>query len=312
MGLLDNGIPLWGDHCLLVTTNSFNRVKNDDGTVKGPTKTSTITSMLFYIGIISLCQKGTFLLLSSLKWYHPIFENETNCKILARNFGMCLLSTGTMTYYGYQHRAIYSELTQRFFGSKSTMNPAGFDRRLLSYHPGGQQCAMLFCAYQLKNTFESLQHTEAAINRLHHIVSTTIAWLCLHPGGLHFYVAASSVTEVPAMMSSIYINFDDGFLLGSVPGLGILFPKTKVLFSILSGVSFLAFRIGFWFFVAYNYFLDVRRALNSQKSSVQIFKKWMPVFLICVIILFYINVALLTTVIRMGVIFLKKNLGERM
>jgi len=212
---------------------------------------------------------------------------------------MCLLSTTTVTICGYSHRSIYSDLTNRFFGSKTAMKSSGFDKRLLTYHPGGQQCALLFCAYQLKNTFESLQHAdEAPINLLHHIISSAMAWLCLHPGGLHFYVAASSVTEVPAMMSSIYINFDDGFLRGSIPGLGEAYPKIKLFFGVASGTSFLLFRIGFWFHVAYHYFLDVRRTLHSQKASVQKLKRWLLMYLVCVIILFYINVDLLITVLR--------------
>jgi len=241
-----------------------------------------------------------------LKGYHPILEDETNCEVLARNLGMCTMCTATMTILGYKHRATYSELTAKFFGSKDAMKPAGFERRLQKYHPGGQQCALLFCAYQCKNTYECFQHIEEPINLLHHSVSAFIAWLSLHPGGIHFYVVASSFCEIPAMISSIYINFDDGFLLGSIPGLGAAFPKTKFVFSIASGISFILFRVCFWFFLMFHYVLDMRRAMNSKRPSAQKFKFWLPAFLLCAIILFYVNVILFTTVIR----YIPKVLGN--
>lgn len=67
MTILQEGIPLWGDHRLLTTTTSFELRKNDDGTMSGPTKISTIASMFLFIGVISLSQQLTFFILFSLK-----------------------------------------------------------------------------------------------------------------------------------------------------------------------------------------------------------------------------------------------------
>jgi len=67
MGFLTNGIPLWGEHRLLLTTNSYDLGKEKDGTAKVPTKISTIATMILFIGFVSLCQKLTLLILASLK-----------------------------------------------------------------------------------------------------------------------------------------------------------------------------------------------------------------------------------------------------
>lgn len=257
---------------------------------------SSLATVMFYLLLITGIEIGLFQVFTAYKHLHPLLEDEHNREILARNLGVRALSATTVTLYGWMNYKIFSEIIAGFLGKENVLKPAGFERRLFTYHPGAQQCSMIFCSYQLKNSVDFLFYQEEYINLLHHIVSVIMAWICMHPGSTHMYVVASSATELPAAMSSIYVNFDDGFMKGHVPGLGKAFPKVKLFFSIASGVSFLFFRVCFWFYVFKHYFLDLRRALKSRKPSCEKWKKWIPAYIICAGILFFIQLILLRTV----------------
>lgn len=295
MGFLDRGVPLWGEHRLLVTTSSFHCGTNKDGSIKGPTRVSSMMTVLFFVSIITLQEQLLYQFFRFIKSYHPLLEDTHHCEILARNLGVRAICALAVTLCGWRHSHIFSELTQHFFQRKS-MDASGFERRLFTYHPGAHQCSILFCSYQLKNTVDFLFYQEEYLNLVHHIVSVIMAWICMHPGSTHFYVVASSATELPASLSSVYVNFDDGFMRGHVPGLGNAFPKIKQFFAISSGLAFLAFRAVFWFYVFGQYFKDLKRALKSNRPSCQKWKKWIPLYIICAGLLFWIQLILLRTV----------------
>ena len=234
------------------------------------------------------------------KSYHPILEIEENREILSRNLGVRVVCTSTVALYGFMNRHLFSDIISSIIGVKDAMSPSGFESRLFTYHPGAQQCSLLFCSYQLKNTIDFFLYQEEYINLLHHIVSVMMAFICMHPGSTHIYVAASSSTEIPATISSIYVHFDEN-MRGHIPGLGKLFPKTKLILSLASGGTFLFFRIYFWFFVYKHYLLDLRRALKTNRPSCQKWKKWIPPLITLSGILFYIQLMLLTTVLTYAV-----------
>lgn len=292
MGFFTNGIPLWGEHRILVTEASFHYHRSKDGRPRSPTKVSSLVTMLLLSASFALLEKIMYRIVRSMKDHEPLLEDPEHCAVLSRNL-VRALGTGTVSWLGFAHRRAYwPEMTERL----GWMRPEGFERRLFAYVPGGHRCALLFGAYQLKNALDDLLvRSEGPINRLHHVVSVAQSWVCLHPGAGHFYVLASGATEVPAAVSSLYVNFDDGGMRSRVPGLGEAYPAARTTLSVLSGATFLAYRIVFWFYVFVEYVLDLRRAWRSPRTRRR-WRPWIVLYVVNATILFGIQLVLLSTV----------------
>ena len=177
------------------------------------------------------------------------------------------------------------------------MKATGFEDRLFKYHTYGHRCSLLFCSYQIMNFIGSYLHNEEWIHIIHHIASVITSWMMMHPGNAHFYVIAGSATEIPAFLSSVYISFDHGGLKGFVPGLGIAFPRVRVILCFLTGISFIFCRVFFFFFIAMHYLRDISRAMDCKKKSCQAWKPYLPIYKYCVSIIlaiqFYLFLCLL-------------------
>lgn len=177
------------------------------------------------------------------------------------------------------------------------MKASAFEERLFTYHPSAHQCSLLFCSYQVINFIGSCIHREEWIHLIHHFVSVIMAWICMHPGNGHCYVIASSATEIPAFISSVYISFDHGGMIGYVPGLGQAFPRVRMVLLFLTGASFIFCRIFFWFFVAYHYLNDISRAMKCESKLCQSWRPYFPAYKISTYLLISIQLYLLLCVL---------------
>lgn len=300
---LTNGIPLWGEHRILLTEASFQHYRNKDGIVESPTKISSVATILFYCCVFVSLENVIFHAMLSLKDLEPLLEDPHNRAVLARN-ALRAICTGAVSWLGFKYRHVFwSELVENKTTKTRTgegnfwMSPNGFERRLFAYRPGGHRCALLFCAYQIKNTLDGwLVHGEGPVFLLHHVVSVFQSWICAHPGGGHFYVVASAVTEVPAMISSVYACFDGAG--GGVPGLGEAWPATKNALGIASGLAFLAYRVVFWFYVFAEYVADLQRAFASERSACRKRRLWIPVYAGNAMILFGIQLLIVNMIVQ--------------
>ena len=192
-----------------------------------------------------------------------------------------------MTIFGIMNKEEYKDLSTAFFNGTFSIKSSNFENRLFAYHPNGHRCSLLFCSYQIVNLIVSIRDDDEWIHLMHHSVSVIMSWLCMHPGNGHYYVLASSITEIPAFLSSLYINFDHGGMKGYVPSLGKAFPKTRLVLLLSTGASFILCRICFWMFVAYQYVKDLSRVNASEHySNVYLYLYTYCIYLIALIQLY--------------------------
>lgn len=288
-----SSLQISGEHCLLLTTSAYAARKDRDGNMIPPTKTSSLITVAISSVILVTIERLSFHVLRALKFLHPILEDELHCKILACNLGVRALSTLIVTIQGIRNRHIFSDITSLSKCRKNMMNASDRDKRLFMYHPEAHQCALFFCSYQIINLVYSIINEEEFIHKVHHSAAAITAWIFMYPGFAHFYAMASSITDLPAFLASLQINFDDGGLIGHVPGLGTAFPTTKLILNILVGISFVCCRIFFWFFAMYHLIKDMNDVVINTKQIYQTRRPYFLLYKVCICTLGFLQLFLL-------------------
>jgi len=265
---------------LLLTTSSFNTItkKDDDDKQQPqrPSKKSTYVTLVFMVVSSFLLERLCRMLISNYQNFHPILEIEVNRMILARHIAVDFLSCGTFSLIGVLNIDKCQDLFSRMLYRSDSMPLAGYEKRLFTYIPAAQQIALMFLAYNIKNTFDSIVWNDGPEFIFHHILSAATAWGAMYPGCGHFYVIFfMGLSELSTLFLCLLANFDDDY---GVKGLGEAFPIVKIMLGAAFVIAFVICRTIIWPFASYYFVTDVFQALKDDHALCQGRKRWMKCF----------------------------------
>lgn len=140
---------------------------------------------------------------------HPILEDETNQMILARHLGVDFTCCAAVAWIGCANRHHMSDLFGSFLSlGKKTVDEA-YEDRLFKFIPGGNHVLVMFMAYQIKNTYDTIIWNDGPEFILHHLLAGTAAWGGMYPGCAQYYaIFFMGISEVSTAILVLLANFD--------------------------------------------------------------------------------------------------------
>uniref|UniRef100_A0A7S2GRQ8 TLC domain-containing protein n=1 Tax=Helicotheca tamesis TaxID=374047 RepID=A0A7S2GRQ8_9STRA len=261
-------------HSLLLTKESFDYSDEKHGEEfapnpsPAPTQTSTCITIAFVIVVLCVFETLAEHFLEKNQHIHPLFESENNRAIMARHLGVDIIALGTCALLGLKNIDICKDVFSCFLSrSKKSMPEAGYETRLFTYHPAGQQLLLIFFAYNIKNLYDSYIWEDGPEFLFHHIVSATVAWAGMYPGCGHFYaIFFMGLSECSTAVLSLLAGFDDNY---GVVGLGDAFPMTKIVLGVTFAISFIIFRATLWPAFTYFIFRDYKLAFKMKSEKLK-------------------------------------------
>lgn len=283
---------------LLLTTSSFGaKTKKDDDDDKQqlwrPSKKSTHATLVFMIVSLFIVERLCRLIISNYQNIHPVLEIEVNRMILARHFAVDFLSCSSFALIGVLNINKCRDLV-----FLNRMPRSGYEDRLFTYIPASHQISLLFLAYNIKNTFDSIIWRDGPEFIFHHILSGVTAWGAMYPGFGHFYVIFfMGLSELSTLFLCLLANFDDDY---GVKGLGEAFPIVRIMLGAAFVIAFVICRTIIWPFSSYYFITDVLQALKDEHVLCQGRKVWMKTFVITCFFLSILQVVWLGQIFTMG------------
>lgn len=287
-------------HSLLLTTSSFDRsaYKDDDGKQPQPSKISTCSTLVFMVMVLFILERLCCGIINLYQHSHPVLEVELNRMILARHIAVDAISCGSFGLIGLMNVDKCQDLFSKLLYGSNSMPLAGYEKRLFTYIPAAQQIGLLFLAYNIKNTYDTIVWNDGPEFLFHHILSAITAWGCMYPGFGHFYVIFfMGLSEISTLFLCLLANFDDDY---GMKGLGEAFPVAKIAIGAVFATSFVICRTIIWPFTSYYFAKDVLQALKDDHISCQGRKGWMKCFLTTCFCLSILQVVWLGQIIYMG------------
>jgi len=226
-----------------------------------PSFTSNITTIFAFVLFLVAVEQSWYQFLTSIKDFHPIMDDETNRKILARHIGVDAFSAFVVTYMGWCGRHVVQDLVDATIGRKKGAMPLAYETRMFTYHPEAQRVLIYFIGYQFKNLYDTIIWNDGALFIAHHILALFSAYGgCF--GNAHFYALFYfGFSEVSTGVLCLLANFDDEH---GVVGLGEAFPMGKVVLGGIFAGLFFVVRVLMWSTISYYYCRDVYYVLKGD------------------------------------------------
>jgi len=256
---------------LLLTTESF-------GNDTIPDKKSTFLTMASIVAILFAIEHTIRAVLFAFKDIHPILEDETNQMILARHVGVDFTCCVAVSWIGIANRHHMSDLLDSFFSlGKRTMD-GNFENRLFKFIPGGNHVLLMFFAYQVKNTYDTIIWNDGPEYLFHHILAGTAAWGGMYPGCAQYYaIFFMGISEVSTAILVLLANFDPDL---GVKGLEDVLPMTRIVVAVAFVLAFIFCRTLLWPCTTYYFCKDVFAALAADSKEAKTHKKWLWTFMV--------------------------------
>jgi len=264
-----------------LSTRSFDCGTNEDGTClvgkNTPPLSSTIQFIISAVAFLFGVEYFLRAVFAQFQHVHPIMEVELSRQILARHIGVDTLSCAVVAWLGIKNRHLCKDLWDNVLVKGSNSMPvAAFDKRMFDYHPAGQQILTFFCAYQIKNTIDTIVFNDGILFIVHHLFSLTTAWGALYPGTGHIYaVFFMGISEMSTCVLCLLANFDDEH---GVVGLGDAFPVTKAVVGVVFVILFVICRCILWPYCSWYFVKDSLAALKSDHPMVSERRLWLKWF----------------------------------
>jgi len=254
----------------------------------------TVAAIILILFIIEFSLRQFF---NSIREWHPVLEDETNRKVLARHIGVDAFSCFVVAYLGWEARHVVQDLIDATIGRKKNAMPVAYEGRMFTYHPEGQRVALFFASYQLKNTYDTIIWNDGLLFIVHHFFTLFTTWGALHGNG-HFYVLFYfGVSEISTGVLSLLANFDDEY---GVVGLADAFPIIKICFGGLFTVLFIICRVFMWSTISYYYCRDAWNVVKGSDPRAEGYKTWYRFTFLSLSILSVLQIIWLADIVRIG------------
>ena len=195
----------------------------------------------------------------------PLLTVERNRHVMARHIAVDFVSLAICAYIAVKNRhTVCGELITHGmkWGNSDAMSDDEHEKRIFQYHPSSQRLLVWFCAYQVKNMYDSIFWDDGIAFIIHHIFAGLACWGGMFPGCCHFYaIFYFGISEISSAILCLLANFDDQF---GVEGLDKVFPKTKIVLGALFVTSFIICRCIMWPYVTLYFFKDSTKVLSSK------------------------------------------------
>ena len=157
----------------------------------GPTLTSTLLTVSFYVALLCIIEQVTRLFIAQYVHLGPeILGNERNRHILARHIAVDFVPLVACAYIAITNRHACNEIIQHglSFASSSnnskgkkgidssSMHEDGYEERVFKYHTGSQRLLTVFFVYQVKNMYDTIVWGDGIEFVLHHLFAGLAAW----------------------------------------------------------------------------------------------------------------------------------------
>lgn len=195
------------------------------------------------------------------KSFHPILQDETNCKILARHVGVDALSCFIVSSFGWKARHVFQQMVD-YATKKNLALTQTYNDRLFQYHPEAARILVFFIGFQCKNLVDTIIWNDGPEYIAHHVLAIFSAGGGLIPGAFHFYaIFYMGLSEISTGILCLLANFDEDH---GVPRLAEAFPVVRAVLGGLFAISFIVIRVLLWGSLTYCYFQDVRQAFRQK------------------------------------------------
>ena len=160
----------------------------------GPTLTSTLLTVTFYVALLCIIEQVTRLFIAQYVHLDPeILGNERNRHILARHIAVDFVPLVACAYIAITNRHACNEIIQHGLSfassssssnnnkgkkgeSNASMHEDGYEERVFKYHPGSQRLLTIFFVYQVKNMYDTIVWGDGIEFVLHHLFAGLAAW----------------------------------------------------------------------------------------------------------------------------------------
>lgn len=266
----------------------------------GPSLTSTLLTVTFYVLILFGIEHATRHVIAQYAYLDPILENETNRAILARHLGVDFICLAICAYIAISNRHVCADMITHglSYGKSDSMSEDGFEERIFKYHPGSQRLLTMFFVYQVKNMYDTIVWGDGIEFVLHHIFAGAAAWGGMFPGCCHFYALFYfGFSEVSTAILCLLANFDPDY---GVIGLDKVFPKTKIVLGALFVTSFIICRLIMWPFATYYFATDTMKAIKSDVPRANGRKGYLRLIYGCCVGLSLIQLVFVAMIVKTG------------
>jgi len=240
-----------------------------------PSQLSTCITLAIIVLFLAINERVCLWIIDTfVQGLHPVFDDRTNRRVLARHVGVDICGCAIVAYLGYTCRHLLSCIFVP--GDADNVNFTSFLKldskraltRVYSYVPEGHLILIYFTAYQIKNTHDSWIWNDGVLFMIHHAFALGAAWSGLYPGVAQTYaIFFMGMSEISTVFLCILGNFDSDF---GVVGLGDAFPTSKLVVGLLFVITFIFFRVVLWPIFAYHFFNDMKIALEHDAAKLSL------------------------------------------
>lgn len=208
------------------------------------------------------------------------------------------MSCFVVTFLGYKARHINQDMVDAVIHRKKGSMPVAFENRVFQYHPESLRLALVFFAYQVKNTYDTIIWNDGPEFIAHHILTLATGWGALYPGSCHYYVTFYfGVSEISTGVLCLLANFDD---IHGVKGLADAFPIGKAILGGLFAVLFIICRVFMWSTVSFYYCRDAWNVLKSGDPRLEGRRLWLRFTFVSLALLSVLQIIWLGEIFRIG------------
>lgn len=280
-----------GTSSLLFSLESFS---GHNGVPNGMLQLRTMGAIILILFTIEFSLRQFF---NSIKEFHPVLEDETNRKILARHIGVDAFSCFVVAYLGWKARHVVQNLIDATIGRKKNAMPVAYEGRMFTYQPEAQRVALFFASFQVKNTYDTIIWNDGLLFIVHHFLTLFTTWGALQGNG-HFYVLFYfGVSEISTGVLCLLANFDDEH--GAV-GLADAFPMIKICLGGLFTVLFVICRVFMWSTISYYYCRDAWNVVQGSDPRADGYRAWFRFTFLSLSILSLLQIIWLADIVRIG------------